>query len=111
MRPAFDPALAERIQTCGIIAVLVIDREDDAVPLANALITGGVNVMELTLRTEAAMAALKRIKAQVPDMLAGIGTILTPDQLRLAVDAGAAFGVSPGVNPRVLTAAREAGFS
>ncbi len=110
MTPAFNPALAQQIQACGIIAVLVVDREDDAVPLAKALLAGGVNVMELTLRTEAAIGALKRIKAEVPEMLAGVGTILTTEQLRQTVEAGAAFGVSPGVNPRILTAAREAGL-
>jgi len=111
MTPAFDPALAERIQTCGIIAVLIIDREEDAVPLARALLAGGVNVMELTLRTTAALGALKRIKAEVPEMLAGVGTILTTDQVKQTVDAGAAFGVAPGVNPRILKAARDAGLS
>jgi 2-dehydro-3-deoxyphosphogluconate aldolase / (4S)-4-hydroxy-2-oxoglutarate aldolase len=111
MTPAFDPALADRIQACGIIAVLIIDREEDAVPLARALLAGGVNVMELTLRTPAALGALKRIKAEVPEMLAGVGTILTTDQVKQTVEAGAAFGVAPGVNPRILSAAREAGLS
>lgn len=111
MTPSFDPALAERIQTCGIIAVLIIDREDDAVPLARALLAGGVNVMELTLRTPAALGALRRIKAEVPDMLAGVGTILTTEQVKQTVEAGAAFGVAPGVNPRIMQAAREAGLS
>jgi 2-dehydro-3-deoxyphosphogluconate aldolase / (4S)-4-hydroxy-2-oxoglutarate aldolase len=111
MTPAFDPSLAQRIETCGIVAVLVVDRVEDAVPLARALLAGGVNVMELTLRTPAALDALKAIRADVPEMVAGVGTILTADQVREVVEAGAAFGVSPGVNPRTLTAAREAGFS
>lgn len=111
MTPAFDPSLAARIESCGIIAVLIVDREQDAVPLAKALLAGGVNVMELTLRTEAALGALRCIKAEVPEMIAGVGTILTTDQLQQAIEAGAAFGVSPGVNPRVLAAAREAGLS
>ena len=111
MTPAFDLALAERIQACGIVAVLIIDREEDAVPVARALLAGGVNVMELTLRTPAALGALKRIKAEVPEMLAGVGTILTTEQVKQTVEAGAAFGVAPGVNPRVLNAAREAGLS
>lgn len=111
MTPAFDPALAQRIETCGIVAVLVIDRVEDAVPLARALLAGGVDVMELTLRTPAAIDALKAIKAAVPEMIAGVGTILTTDQVAQVVEAGGAFGVSPGVNPRVLAAAREAGLS
>ncbi len=111
MTPAFQPELARRIQDTGIVAVLVIDRAEDAVPLAKALLAGGVNVMELTLRTPAALDALKAIRAGVPDMVAGVGTILTTEQVKQVVEADAAFGVSPGVNPRVLAAAREAGLS
>ncbi len=111
MTPAFDPNLSARIEACGIIAVLIIDNEEDSVPLARALLAGGVNIMELTLRTEAALGALMRIRSEVPDMIAGVGTILTIDQLKQAIEAGAAFGVSPGVNPRILAAAREAGLS
>lgn len=111
MNPAFDPELAQRIEQCGIIAVLVVDRVDDAVPLARALLAGGVDVMELTLRTPAAMDALRAIKSAVPEMVAGVGTILTPEQVKEVADAGAAFGVAPGLNPRVVKAAREAGLS
>lgn len=111
MTPTFDPDLAQRIETCGIVAVLVVDRVEDAVPLARALLAGGVDVMELTLRTPAALDALKAIRAEVPEMVAGVGTILTPDQVTEVVEAGGAFGVSPGLNPRVLTAAWAAGLS
>lgn len=111
MTPAFDSSLAERIETCGIAAVLIIDRAEDAVPLARALLAGGVNAMELTLRTPAALDALKAIRTSVPEMLAGAGTILTTGQVREVVEAGAAFGVAPGTNPRILAAAREAGLS
>lgn len=111
MPALFDPALAASVEKCGIVAVLVIDHENDAVPLAHALLKGGVHVMELTLRTPAALPALRKIKAEVPDMIAGVGTILTPIQVKQAIDLGAAFGVSPGLNPRVLSAAREAGLS
>jgi 2-dehydro-3-deoxyphosphogluconate aldolase/(4S)-4-hydroxy-2-oxoglutarate aldolase len=111
LTPAFDPALAERVTKCGIVAVLVVDRAEDAVPLARALLAGGVDVMELTLRTPAAIDALKAVKAEVPEMLAGVGTILTVEQVAEVVAAGAAFGVAPGLNPRVLKAAREAGLS
>jgi 2-dehydro-3-deoxyphosphogluconate aldolase/(4S)-4-hydroxy-2-oxoglutarate aldolase len=111
MNPLFDPALAETVADSGIVAVLVIDRPEDAVPLAAALLDGGVNVMELTLRTPAAIDSLKAIRKELPVMVAGVGTILTPDQLKLAQDSGAAFGVAPGTNPRVLAAARAAGFS
>lgn len=111
MTPAFAPSLAQKVESCGIIAVLVIDRVDDAVPLARALLAGGVNVMELTLRTPAALDALRAIRSGVPEMVAGVGTILTPGQVAQAVEAGAAFGVAPGVNPRTLAAAREVGLS
>lgn len=111
MTPAFDPSLAQRVETCGIIAVLVVDRVEDAVPLAKALLAGGVDVMELTLRTPAAIGALKAIKSAVPEMVAGVGTILTTDQVKQVVEAGGAFGVAPGLNPRILAAAREAGLS
>lgn len=111
MNPAFDPTLAQRIEKCGIIAVLVVDRVEDAVPLARALLAGGVDVMELTLRTSAAMDALRAIKQDVPEMVAGVGTVLTPEQVNEVAAAGAAFGVAPGLNPRVVRAARAAGLS
>lgn len=109
--PAFDPSLASKIETCGIVAVLIIDRAEDAPPLAHALLEGGVSAMELTLRTPAALEGLKAVRASVPEMIAGVGTILTTDQVKQVRDADAAFGVSPGLNPRVLDAAREAGLS
>jgi len=111
MKAAFDPQLAAKIQETGIVAVLVIDDAKDAVPLAHALLAGGVNAIELTLRTPAALDALREIKTHVPEVVAGVGTILTVDQMRKALDSGAAFGVAPGLNARVLSAAREAGFS
>ena len=111
LSPLFDPALADKIARAGIVAVLVIDDAGDAVPLARALLEGGVGVMELTLRTPAALDALRHIRREVPEMVAGIGTILNVDQLHAAHEAGAAFGVSPGCNPRLLSAAREAAFS
>lgn len=103
--PIFDQLAALRV-----VAVLVIDREEDAVPLAEALLAGGIQAMELTLRTDAAMGALKRIHAEVPEMVAGIGTILTPDQVRAVRDAGGSFGVSPGLNEAVLDAADACGL-
>ena len=110
MSQAFDPGLATRIESFGVIAVLVVDRADDAIPLAKALLDGGVGVMELTLRTPAALEALKKIRAAVPEMIAGVGTILTPSQVEEAKTAGAAFGVAPGTNGNVLAAARAAGL-
>jgi 2-dehydro-3-deoxyphosphogluconate aldolase / (4S)-4-hydroxy-2-oxoglutarate aldolase len=111
MTTAFDPLLAQKIETTGIVAVLVVDRVEDAVPLAQALLKGGIDVMELTLRTPAALDALRTIRRDVPEMVAGVGTILTTDQVARVVEADAAFGVAPGLNPRILMAAREAGLS
>jgi 2-dehydro-3-deoxyphosphogluconate aldolase/(4S)-4-hydroxy-2-oxoglutarate aldolase len=103
-------SLSKRIQSTGIVAVLVIDQEEDGPPLAKALLEGGVDIMELTLRTPAALGALRRIRAEVPGMLAGAGTVLTPAQVEEVKNAGAEFAVSPGVNPRVLHAAKDAGI-
>lgn len=99
-----------RLRESPVIAVLVIDDPLDAVPLARALVRGGVRAMELTLRTPAAFDALKRVTAEVPEMFAGVGTILSPDQVSRVLAAGADFGVSPGFNPAVVDAAREAGL-
>ena len=104
-----DP-VATRLTAKGVVAVLMIDRVDDAVPVAEALLRGGVDAMELTLRTEAALPALELITGSVPEMLAGIGTILKPDQVIQARDSGAAFGVSPGPNVEVIEAAHAAGL-
>lgn len=109
--PLFDSALAHEVSAAGLVAVLVVDDAGDAVPLARALISGGIRVMELTMRTSAALEALVQIRREVPEMTAGLGTILTVDQLHAASEAGAAFGVSPGCNARLLAAARETGFS
>ncbi len=110
MKNLFTEELMGRIENCGVIAVLVIDRVEDAVPLAKSLLAGGINVMELTLRTPAAIDALKAIRRDVPEMIAGIGTILTPEQVIEAKSAGAAFGVAPGMNSRVVAKAKEAGL-
>lgn len=111
MESIFDEELVVQVREAGVIAVLVVDKVRDAVPLAQSLLDGGVTVMELTLRTPVALEALRAIREEVPDMTAGMGTILTPEQVREVADAGAAFGVAPGTNPRVLQAAVDAGLS
>lgn len=110
-QPVFSPKIQADVAACGVVAVLVIDDAKDAVPLARALLAGGVTVMELTLRTDAALDALKAIKQEVPEMLAGIGTILTTAQVDAVVAAGAAFGVAPGFNRRIVEAAKAHGLS
>jgi 2-dehydro-3-deoxyphosphogluconate aldolase/(4S)-4-hydroxy-2-oxoglutarate aldolase len=116
-RPRYTGGMTEnersvfaQLEQAGIVAVLIIEKVEHAVPVAEALLAGGVTAMELTLRTPAAIGALRDIRAKVPAMLAGIGTILTPDQVRQVVDCGAAFGVAPGMNPRVVEAALAAGL-
>ena len=111
MSELFDPALSSRIRSVGVIAVLIIDNAEDGPPLAASLLAGGVTAMELTLRTPAAFDALRAIRKEIPDMLAGLGTVLSVDQVQRAVDDGAAFAVAPGFNPRVAGKARELGLS
>lgn len=96
------------IERCGVIAVLVMEQLDHAVPVAKALLDGGVGAMELTLRTPVALDALRAIRQHVPEMIAGIGTILREDQVTAVKEAGGAFGVAPGMNPRVVQAAQRA---
>ena len=103
-------ALITQIEKNRVIAVLVIDDANQAVPLANALLEGGIRAMELTLRTPAAIESISQITKAFPDMLVGAGTVLTPDQAKKAKDAGAAFAVAPGCNPNVLEAAKTVGL-
>jgi len=94
-----------------VIPMIAIDDADQAIPLADALLAGGLPVVEITFRTEAGQAAIQAIADRRPDCLLGAGTILTVDQLRAARDAGAAFGVSPGFNPKVVAEAVRLGFA
>lgn len=79
-----------------IIPVVVLDRADDAVPLAQALLAGGITSMEITLRTAAGLAAIAAVVTHVPQMLVGVGTVMNPQQMQAAADAGARFQMSPG---------------
>jgi 2-dehydro-3-deoxyphosphogluconate aldolase/(4S)-4-hydroxy-2-oxoglutarate aldolase len=97
----------ESFLTQRLICVAVIDRPDDALPLAEALLAGGLNVIEVTFRTAAAAAAIARIRRSLPTMGVGAGTLLTADQVRQATDVGAQFGVSPGLSEPVSNAAHE----
>lgn len=102
---ARQAALEKILIPARIVPVLTIDRAEDGVPLARALVAGGVKVLEVTFRTEAAAAAAKAIIAEVPDAIVGIGTVLNADDLRRAQDLGARFAVSPGATPELLDAA------
>jgi 2-dehydro-3-deoxyphosphogluconate aldolase/(4S)-4-hydroxy-2-oxoglutarate aldolase len=87
-----------------VIPVVVIERAVDAIPLARVLLAGGVDTMEITLRTADAVDAIRSVAEHVPDMAVGGGTVVRAEQAREAVAAGAAFLVSPGCTPRLLEA-------
>ena len=88
-----------------VVPVVVIDKADDAIPLAEALLASGLDVMEITFRTPAAATAIRKIRETFPSMFLGAGTILGEDQLHQAIDAGAQFGVAPGLNEVVVSGA------
>ncbi|WP_115788277.1 bifunctional 4-hydroxy-2-oxoglutarate aldolase/2-dehydro-3-deoxy-phosphogluconate aldolase [Arthrobacter silvisoli] len=90
------------LQVSPVIPVVTIADPQHAVPVARALLDGGVGIIELTLRTDSALESLKRIANEVPDILVGAGTVLTPRQADAAVAVGAQFLVSPGVTPGLL---------
>jgi 2-dehydro-3-deoxyphosphogluconate aldolase/(4S)-4-hydroxy-2-oxoglutarate aldolase len=90
-----------------VMPVLVIDNPAHAVPLAETLLANEVRILEITLRTDAALAVISTIARHVPEAIVGAGTVLTPEQLRHAKDAGARFAVSPGTTARLLAAAQE----
>jgi len=97
--------LAALFEQATIIPVLTIERLEDAVPLAKALVAGGVRTLEITLRTPVAIESAKAIMAHVPEAVVGIGTILNADDLARAEGIGARFGISPGATPDLLKAA------
>ncbi|MDT7804733.1 MAG: 2-dehydro-3-deoxyphosphogluconate aldolase / (4S)-4-hydroxy-2-oxoglutarate aldolase [Actinomycetota bacterium] len=98
------------LELSPVMPVVVIDDADDAVPTARALLAGGIGVIELTLRTPAALAAIERVAAEVPDIVIGAGTVTSPGQAKQAADAGAKFLVTPGCTDAVLDACFETGL-
>lgn len=97
---------AEQILTDGpVVPVIVINTLEQAVPLAKALVAGGVRVLEVTLRTECVVDAIRAIARDVPEAIIGAGTVINPAQLKAVTDAGAQFAISPGLTPSLLTAA------
>jgi 2-dehydro-3-deoxyphosphogluconate aldolase/(4S)-4-hydroxy-2-oxoglutarate aldolase len=102
---AKQESLASLFRAAHVIPVLTIERLADAVPLARALVAGGVRVLEVTLRTPVAIEAAKAIMAEVPEAIVGIGTILNAGDLARVEALGAKFGISPGVTPELLSAA------
>ncbi len=100
--------ILDRIGAARLVPVVVLDDAASAAPLAEALTAGGLPVAEVTFRTAAAVEAIKAMSAD-PDMLVGAGTVLTPDQVDAAVDAGASYVVSPGLSPAVVRRCAERG--
>lgn len=94
--------ILEKLGMIGIVPVIKIDDVEKAVPLAQALAAGGIPCVEITFRTAQGEEAIRRISAELPDMLVGAGTVLTLDQVDRAINAGAKFIVSPGLNPKVV---------
>ena len=97
---------AEQILTSGpVVPVIVINKLEHAVPLAKALVAGGVRVLEVTLRTACALEAIRAIAKEVPEAIIGAGTVLNPEQLQQVTEAGAQFAISPGLTDALLAAA------
>lgn len=103
--------ILERLANSGVVPVVVLDKADDAIPTANALLAGGVDVMEITFRTPCAPECIKRVAENCPDMLVGAGTILNLEQCKLAIEMGAKFIVSPGFDAEVVSYCVENGIA
>ena len=101
--------MLEELYSIGLIPVIKIEDPNDAVPLAKALIDGGLPAAEITFRTKCAAEAIKNITEAYPDMLVGAGTVLTTEQVDAAIAAGSKFLVSPGLNPKVVAYAQSRG--
>jgi 2-dehydro-3-deoxyphosphogluconate aldolase/(4S)-4-hydroxy-2-oxoglutarate aldolase len=100
-----DRQLAELLRSGPVVPVITLERVEDAVPLARALVAGGLRLLEITLRTPAAVDAAAAIIREVPDAIVGIGTVLTPKDLERAQGLGARYALSPGATPDLLDAA------
>jgi 2-dehydro-3-deoxyphosphogluconate aldolase / (4S)-4-hydroxy-2-oxoglutarate aldolase len=108
---AMTTEIIQKIDDAGVVAVLVIDELKHALPLANALLEGGVNAIELTLRTPVALDAAIAIKKNFPEINLGIGTVLTVEQVKAIAGIGVDFAVAPGCNPKIIEAAQKYGVS
>jgi 2-dehydro-3-deoxyphosphogluconate aldolase/(4S)-4-hydroxy-2-oxoglutarate aldolase len=102
--------LLDIMRSASVIPVIAIDDPEHAVPLAQALVAGGICVLEVTLRTKHGLHAI-RAMAQVPGAIVGVGTLTQPEEFAAARDAGAVFGVSPGLTPALIEASRKSGLA
>jgi len=110
MTASVQAGLEPILRRAAVIPVVVIDKAEDGVPLARALLAGGLPTIEITLRTGAALDAIRAIANEVPEAVVGAGTVLDGAQLKAAREAGARFAVSPGATPRLLDAAASEGL-
>lgn len=106
MQHKLNPRLVDELRRVAVVPVLTIDRLETALPLAQALVRGGLTILEITLRTPVALEAMRQMAENIPGALIGAGTVLTPEQGQDAIDAGARFLVSPGMTPSLLEAAQ-----
>ena len=102
--------IQEKILRERIIAVLVLKEESEVKPVIESLLEGGVNIIELTLRSEYAMTAISRVMKEYPEMTVGIGTVITPQQVVAIKDLNVPFAVAPGLNRKVMDKAQEVGL-
>jgi len=103
--------VAGLLKAARLIPVLTIEREEDAVPLAEALVAGGVKTLEVTLRTDAAKKAAALMRRHVPDAIVGFGTVLSEEDIRVAKDLDLPFAFSPGATPKLIEAAARLGMA
>ncbi len=99
-------SLLEILQRAPVVPVIVIHDLATAVPLADALVAGGLSVLEVTLRTPAGLPAIAAMRRAIPEAIVGVGTLSSPEQFQMVTDAGAQFGVSPGLTPALAAASR-----
>lgn len=102
--------LIEIMHASPVIPVIAIEDPAHAVPLAKALVAGGIRVLEVTLRTPHGLSSIRAISQEVPQAIVGVGTLTQPEEFSAAREAGAVFGVSPGLTPILIQAAKSSGL-
>jgi 2-dehydro-3-deoxyphosphogluconate aldolase / (4S)-4-hydroxy-2-oxoglutarate aldolase len=105
-----DASILERVSRCGVVPVLALEHIEAALPLVDALLAGGLPVVEITFRTAAAADIIRKLSQERPQLLVGAGTVLTSANLQAAKTSGAAFAVAPGLNPQMVKEARQLGL-
>lgn len=110
IRLPMSAEIIQRLEACRIVPVVILEDANLAVDLARALLAGGIDVIELTMRTAASLDAIKAVAQNVPEMLVGAGTLLSPDDVTACVNAGAQFAVAPGTDPAVVRQAQSLGL-